>query len=272
MTPQLFTVTERTRINPETYTLAAEAQDGTPFAFAPGQFNMLYVFGKGEIPISISGEPERTDRVIHTVQDVGAVSHAFCELKPGDSFGLRGPFGRGWPVEAAKGRDLLLMAGGLGLAPLRPVLYHVLANRDDFERVVLLYGARNLERLLFEEELREWRTRFDLEILVTLDLHDPRWHGRVGVVTSLGRPASQMIDMSEAVAFVCGPHIMMRFSVRELRKRGMNDERIYISAERNMKCAVGHCGHCQFGPMFLCKDGPVFSYAELKPWLEVREL
>jgi NAD(P)H-flavin reductase len=272
MIPKLFKVTERKQLNPETFTLAAESEDGSPFSFGPGQFNMLYVFGKGEIPISISGEPERTDRVIHTVQDVGAVSHAFCELQPGESFGLRGPFGRGWPVEEAKGRDVLLMAGGLGLAPLRPVLYHVLANRDDYNRVVVLYGARNRERLLFEDELRQWRQRFDLEIMVTLDLANPKWHGRVGVVTSLGRPASQMVDMSEAVAFVCGPHIMMRFSARELLKRGISADRLYISAERNMKCAVGHCGHCQFGPKFLCKDGPVFAYSELSPWLEVREL
>lgn len=271
MIPQLFKVTRREQDNPETFTLVAESQDGAPFHFAPGQFNMLYVFGKGEIPISISGAPERSEQVVHTVQDVGLVSHAVCELQPGESFGLRGPFGRGWPVEKTRGRDLLLMAGGLGLAPLRPVVYEVLAKREDFGNVVVLYGARNEERLLFQEEIREWR-RADIDVMVTLDLAAPEWHGRVGVVTSLCRPALQMVDLEETIAFVCGPHIMMRFSVRELQKRGLPADRIYISAERNMKCAIGHCGHCQFGPKFLCKDGPVFSYSELQPYLEVREL
>lgn len=272
MTPQMFEVTDRRQDNPGTFTLEAQSLDGSRFPFEPGQFNMCYVFGKGEIPISISGQPDHSQTLIHTVQDVGAVSHAFCELQPGHTFGVRGPFGRGWPMHKAKGKDLILMAGGLGLAPLRPVIYEVLAHRENFRRVVLLYGARTVDRLLFEEELRQWRQRFDLEIMVTLDIAQPTWHGHVGVVTSLCRPASQMIDIPETVAFVCGPHIMMRFSVKELRRWGIADENLFISTERNMKCALGHCGHCQFGPYFLCKDGPVFSYAELRPWMEVREL
>lgn len=272
MIPKLFEVTEKRQDNPQTFTLDASAVDGSPFEFRPGQFNMLYIFGKGEIPISISGKPEQGERLIHTVQEVGAVSKAFCQLEPGATFGVRGPFGRGWPLAEARGKDLLLMAGGLGLAPLRPVLYHVLAHRQDFRRVVLLYGARDVQRLLFEAELRLWRQRFDLEVLVTLDLAEASWHGHVGVVTGLCGPASQLLDFSEAVAMVCGPHIMMRFSVKELLRRGLCEERLFISTERNMKCAIGHCGHCQFGPYFLCKDGPVFSYAELRPWLEVEEL
>ena len=164
------------------------------------------------------------------------------------------------------------MAGGLGLAPLRPVLYEVMHRREDFQRVVLLYGARSIERLLYEEELRQWRTRFDLEVLVTLDLAEPSWHGHVGVVTGLCRAAGQLVDMSQTVAFVCGPHIMMRFSVRELLSLAVAPERLYISSERNMKCGVGVCGHCQFGPYFLCKDGPVFAYSELQPWMELKDL
>jgi NAD(P)H-flavin reductase len=272
MIPQLLEVTKKGQDNAQTFTLEARALDGSELRFAPGQFNMLYVHGKGEIPISISGHPDRVDSLTHTVQVVGAVSKAFTDLEPGDTFGMRGPFGRGWPMEAAKGKDLLLMAGGLGLAPLRPVLYEVFARRADFRRVVVLYGARSVDRLLFEDELRQWRQKFDLEVLVTLDIAKPTWHGHVGVVTGLCKAAGQLMDLSEGVAFVCGPHIMMRFSVRELLKLGVAPERLYISSERNMKCGVGVCGHCQFGPYFLCKDGPVFAYSELKPWLEVREL
>lgn len=272
MIPQLLEVTKKGQDNAETFTLDARSVDGAELSFTPGQFNMLYVFGKGEIPISISGKPCRPDILTHTVQAVGAVSKAFTELEPGDTFGMRGPFGRGWPMEAAKGKDLLLMAGGLGLAPLRPVLYDVFANRGDYKRVVLLYGARSIERMIFEDELRQWRMKFDLEVLVTLDLATPTWHGHVGVVTGLCRAAGQLMDLSQAVCFVCGPHIMMRFSVRELLSMGVAPERLYISSERNMKCAVGVCGHCQFGPYFLCKDGPVFAYSELEPWMGVKDL
>lgn len=272
MIPQLYTVTGKSQDNADTFTLTAKSDNGQSLSFQPGQFNMLYVFGKGEIPISISGPPADTEQLIHTVESVGAVSKALVELEPGQSFGVRGPYGQGWPVEKAHGKDLIIMAGGLGLAPLRPVVYDVLANRDRFGRVVLLYGTRNVERLIFEEEIREWRQRLDIDIMVTLDMASPSWHGHVGVVTGLCRAAGMLMDIPKAVAFVCGPDIMMRFSARELRKLGMEKENIYVSIERNMKCALGHCGHCQFGPHFLCKDGPVLSYETLEQWLKVREL
>ena len=272
MIPALFEVTEVSRDNEVTFSLEARSKDGVPFHFRPGQFNMLYAFGKGEIPISISGKPYTDHTVIHTVQNVGAVSRALTELRPGDSFGLRGPFGRGWPVEKALGSDLLLMAGGLGLAPLRPVIYEVLHSRSSFGRVILLYGARSLERLVFGEELKQWQVGHDLEVFVTLDIAYPEWNGHVGVVTSLCRTAAQLIDVSNATAFICGPPIMMRFSMRELLGLGVQPARCFVSLERNMQCGVGHCGHCQYGPLFLCKDGPVIDCESLLPWLKVKEL
>lgn len=270
MIPELFEVTEVGRDNDLTFTLQARSKKGRPFHFSPGQFNMLYAFGKGEIPISISGKPDALEIVTHTIQNVGAVSRALTELRVGDTFGLRGPFGKGWPVGRARGRDLLLMAGGLGLAPLRPVIYEVLNNRNDFGQVVLLYGARSVERLVFEEELRSWEQ--SINVYVTLDMADPGWQGRVGVVTSLCRTAFQTVNAARTTAFVCGPPIMMRFSLRELLNQGVEPAECFVSLERNMQCGVGHCGHCQYGPLFLCKDGPVVSGEQLLPWLKVKEL
>jgi NAD(P)H-flavin reductase len=270
--PRLYKVLEKNRDALDTFTLVASSVDGEQFRCEPGQFNMLYLFGNGEIPISVSGPSNGGDTVIHTIQAVGAVSKSFTELSPGETFGLRGPFGRGWPVEKARGRDLLLMAGGLGLAPLRPVIYRVLRNREQFGRVVILYGARNRERLLFEEELKEWENSPDLELLVTLDVADSEWRGPVGVITNLIRPASTLCDLKSAAAFICGPPIMMRFSLKELLPTGIRADSVFLSLERNMKCALGFCGHCQYGPYFLCKDGPVLSFEELRPWFGVREI
>ena len=243
-----------------TYTLELDTGD-RGFSFAPGQFNMLYVFGKGEVPISISGDPARPERLIHTVRAVGAVSEALIEMKKGQMLGVRGPFGTHWPVERAETRDVVIVAGGIGLAPLRPALYALLGARERFGRIVLLYGARTPGDLLYRHELRRWRGRFDLEVEVTVDSGGSDWRGHVGVVTTLLGRAE--FDSHFSLAMVCGPEIMMRFAVRELLDGGMNPTDVYVSMERNMKCAVGHCGHCQFGPEFVCKDGPVFSFARI---------
>ncbi|MGZ4142453.1 MAG: FAD/NAD(P)-binding protein, partial [Actinomycetota bacterium] len=189
---------------------------------------------------------------------------------PESTLGIRGPFGTAWPVAAAEGRDLVIVAGGIGLAPLRPAIYAVLARRDRFGRVALLYGARTPEELLYAEQLAEWRARFDFEVEVTVDAAAPGWRGDVGVVSAL--IPRMAIDPESAVAFVCGPEIMMRFTIAGLRHRGVPEDRIVVSMERNMRCAIGFCGHCQFGPTFVCKDGPVFSYDRVAPWLRIREL
>lgn len=255
----------------DTFTLELEPLNGTGhFHFAPGQFNMIYVFGVGEIPISISGNPAVATTLVHTTRSVGTVTKAMSKLKRGDVVGVRGPFGTPWPIEAAEGNDVVLVAGGIGLAPLRPALYAILANRQRYGKVVLLYGARSPEDILYRDELRHWRAQFDLDVYVTVDRATSQWRGNVGVVTTL--TARAPFDPLNTVAFVCGPEVMMRMTALELQKRGVAADQIFISMERNMKCAVGFCGHCQFGPVFVCRDGPVFPYSRVKNWLATWEI
>jgi len=241
-----------------------------PFEFEPGQFNMLYQPGIGEVPISISGEPMSNSQILHTIRDVGPVTRALCALRPGQQVGVRGPYGTSWPVTAAEGGDLLVIAGGIGLPPLRPALYQALGNRDRFGRVVLLYGARTPADLLFTRELSTWRGRFDLDVQVTVDTATRDWRGDVGVVPNLIPNAR--FDPAAATAFVVGPEIMMRFTVRALLAAGLTGDQVYLSMERNMQCAEALCGHCQLGPFLVCRDGAVFSYPKLAPWLNIREV
>ena len=261
--PMLPTPYRVVRVREDTHdTRTLELDAGSRgFSFAPGQFNMLYAFGKGEVPISISGGPARTGRLVHTVRAVGAVSRALAAMKKGQVLGVRGPFGTRWPVTEAEARDVVILAGGIGLAPLRPVLYALLAARERFGRIVLLYGARTPAEVLYGDELHRWRGRFDLQVEVTVDSGGGDWRGHVGVVTTLLERAE--FDPRRSLGMVCGPEIMMRFAVRELLDRGMDPAGVHVSMERNMKCAVGHCGHCQFGPEFVCRDGPVFPFERI---------
>lgn len=255
----------------DTFTLTMEPANGKPLhRFQPGQFSMLYVFGVGELPISISGDPERRENLIYTVRSVGNVTLQLVTRKPGDFVGIRGPFGTSWPLKAARGKDVLIVAGGIGLAPLRPAIYHVLRHRGDYGRLMVLYGARSPRDLLFRKELNAWSYVPDTQILNTVDYGGVSWRGYVGVVTTLFKYVR--LHPTQTVAMICGPEIMMRYVVRELETRGVPDERIFLSMERNMKCAVGFCGHCQMGPYFVCKDGPVFSYPQMRPWMDKYEL
>ncbi|MGB9605641.1 MAG: FAD/NAD(P)-binding protein, partial [Bryobacteraceae bacterium] len=246
----------------------ASEQSWAPFE--PGQFSMLYVFGVGELPISISGDPADPEKQVYTVRSVGHATHALVSRRPGDRIGVRGPFGTSWPVKAARGKDVLIVAGGIGLAPLRPVIYHVLRHRDDYVRLLVLYGARSPRDLLYRKQLAEWGRAPDTQVLVTVDYGGLSWRGHVGVVTTLFRQVR--LHPAETVAFVCGPEVMMRHVVRQLEARGLAPENIYLSMERNMKCGTGFCGHCQLGPYFVCKDGPVFSYRQMQPWMDIHEL
>jgi NAD(P)H-flavin reductase len=206
----------------------------------------------------------------YTVRSVGEATHALVRRTAGDAIGVRGPFGTGWPVEAARGQDLVVVAGGIGLAPLRPLIYQVLQNRQQYGRLVVLYGARSPRELLYRKELAAWAQQPNTQVLVTVDYGGLGWHGHVGVVTTLFKYAR--LHGPRSVAMVCGPEIMMRFVTRELEAHGVPRNHIYLSMERNMKCAVGFCGHCQYGPHFICKDGPVFSYEQMRPLLEKYEL
>ena len=271
MVPRLCRAHRLRRETDDTFTLELEPMDGSDgFPFQAGQFNMLYLFGVGEVPISISGDASKPKTLVHTTRVVGSVTGAMLKLKRGDAVGVRGPFGSRWPVEESEGSDLVLVAGGIGLAPSRPVLYSVLARRKKYNRVVLLYGTRTPADILYNRELEVWRSRFDLGIEVTVDRATGNWQGDVGVVTKLIPRAP--FDPRSAVAMICGPEVMMRFTVMELEKRGIPARNIFVSMERNMKCAVGFCGHCQFGPTFICKDGPVFCYGKIRPFVELREV
>jgi NAD(P)H-flavin reductase len=269
MTPEVVRVAAVRRETADTWTLALEPP-GREWSYLPGQFNMLYAFRVGEAPISICGRGPRGGALLHTVRAIGAVSAALARVKRGACVGLRGPFGSAWPVEQAAGSDVLIAAGGLGLAPLRPVLRALAARRARYGRVTLLYGARRPEEILYRREIEAWRARLDMDVQVTVDHADAGWRGHVGVVTSLVRRA--VFDPPNAVAMLCGPEVMMRFTVAALCDAGLADDRIYLSGERNMQCALGHCGHCQFGPDFVCKDGPVLRYDRVRARLALREV
>ena len=268
--PQVYRVAATHRELSDTITLKLNPLSGQRPAFQPGQFNMLYVFGVGEVAISMSGDAARDAGFVHTVRDVGAVSGAIARLEPGAAIGLRGPFGTSWPVAAAEGADVILVAGGLGIAPLRPAIYEILAKRAHYGRVAILFGSRNPTDMLYRHELEEWRQRLDIEIEVTVDHADAAWRGSVGVVPAL--VPRFVFDPDETFALVCGPEVMMRFTVGALRHAGVPANRIYLSMERNMKCAIGLCGHCQFGSAFICKDGPVMRYDRIADILAMREI
>lgn len=271
MTPVFYSVLRTRQETRDTFTLDLEPPAGTEvLRFAPGQFNMLYAFGVGEVPISVSGDPGRAKSLVHTIREVGAVTHAMRKLKRGDPLGVRGPFGSSWPVKEGYDRDVVIVAGGIGLAPLRPALYSILAHREKYGRVVLMYGTRTPDDILFRKELESWRARLDLSVHVTVDRAMASWRGSVGVVTTIIPRAR--FDSSSALVMICGPEAMMRFTILELQNRGVGLDQMYVSTERNMKCAIGFCGHCQLGPTFVCKDGPIFRYDTIQPFFEIREI
>ncbi len=270
LAPSPFRVHKVRRETKDTFTLEFKAINGAGrTAFAAGQFNMLYVFGLGEVPMSITGDPAEQDTIVHTTRNVGSVTAAICRLKRGDVVGIRGPFGTSWPVEEAAGQDVVILAGGVGLAPLRPAIYRILLNRAKYGKVSLIYGSRTPADLLYQNEIAKWRSRPDFRVEVTVDRAASAWQGSVGVVTTLIPKVS--FDPQRTVAMICGPEVMMRFVARDLEDRGLQKKQIYISMERNMKCAVGFCGHCQLGPQFICKDGPIFRFDQIAPLLRIRE-
>lgn len=266
MTPRPFRVRRRSRETRDTWTLELEPVAGEPLAARPGQFTMLYAFGVGEVPISISGRPD--GRLVHTVRAVGAVSEAICGARPGEVLGVRGPFGNAWPLERADGRDLVIVGGGIGLAPLRGAVYEALDRRSEFAEVVVLSGSRTPGDLLYRRELERWR-RGGLQVDVTVDSAEGDWRGKVGVVGKL--VGSARFDAETAICLLCGPEVMMRYTALALIERGVAAERIFVSLERNMRCGLGHCGHCQLGPTLICRDGPVYDYASAAQLTAVRE-
>ena len=271
MLPRFLRIRRALKETHDTVTLEIDNSEVAP-RFAPGQFNMLYLFGAGEVAISISGSSARPETLVHTIRGIGAVTTPLVHTRRGDLIGIRGPYGSAWPLDEAEktGCDLLLLGGGIGLAPLRPVIYEVLRRRQNFGRLIVLYGARTPGDLLYRRELSQWRTHPDTTVKLIVDRAATGWRGRVGVLTDLLNAVE--FDPAETIAMACGPEVMMRFAYREMVRRGVPPARVYISLERNMKCAIGLCGHCQFGPLFICKDGPVFTAERVESLLGIREL
>jgi NAD(P)H-flavin reductase len=268
--PRPFAVRQRRQDTRDTHTLELEPIDGEPMAFAAGQFTMMHAFGAGEVPISISGDPAVPGRLEHTIRDVGPVTRALVHAEGGSVLGIRGPFGTGWDVSSGSGGDVVFVAGGIGLAPLRPAILEVCAARANYGRVLLLYGARTPEDILFADDLRRWAGEHGIDVQVTVDNGQHAWRGRVGLVTQL--IARGGFEPSRTLALVCGPEVMMRYAAVALAERGVPKQRLRLSMERNMKCGVGLCGHCQLREFFLCTDGPVLTYDRLEPLMSRAEL
>ncbi|MBI3986472.1 MAG: FAD/NAD(P)-binding protein [Lentisphaerae bacterium] len=235
---------------------------GSDLGHMPGQFVEVSIAGQGEAPISISSSPTLKGSFQMVVRNVGNVSRAMHALKPGDKAGIRGPFGTHFPVETAmKGRDILFICGGIGLVPVRSAIHYVFEHRRDYGKVNILFGTKTPADRLFTEDMERWKVQPDTTFLETVDRGDPRWKGHTGVITTLLPDVT--VDPAKTVAVICGPPIMYKFVIMELRKRELDDDRIYISLERHMKCGVGKCGHCQVNGLYVCQKGPVFRYADV---------
>jgi NAD(P)H-flavin reductase len=267
--PRPFRVSASRRETHDTVTIELESLDRRGLPFAPGQFTMVGPLGVGDVPISISGHPGRPQQLMHTIRDVGGVTSALCQASEGDVLAVRGPFGVGWRVPDGTGGDIVIVAGGVGLAPLRSAVIEVVASRQKYQRVSVLYGARTASDVLFGADLAAWASE-DVQVAVTVDRASRAWTGRVGLVTELVSWAT--FDPARTLALVCGPEVMMRYVAGELTARGMPPERIRLSLERNMRCGVGLCGHCQLREYLICIDGPVLSLDAVRPLLGVREL
>jgi len=269
MLPRAATVVGVKRETGDTWTIAVVPRDGEPLTgFEPGQFNMVWAYGVGEAPLSISSDPV-SPICLHTIRSVGAVTAHLTNLGPGDEVGVRGPFGVGWGMATLEGKDVVLVAGGIGLAPLRPVVYRLLAERDRYGRLLLLLGARTPGDIPFAGELDRWREQ-GMQIDVTVDYAEPGWSGPVGVVTTLVPRAP--LRPSQTIGLVCGPEVMMRYAAKALVSRGLAPGNVRVSLERNMKCGLGQCGHCQLGALFVCKDGPVLPWPQAESLMETWEL
>jgi NAD(P)H-flavin reductase len=269
--PMEAEIVRRTQDSPSVFSLGLRLCDPAQqaaYCFEPGQFNMLYLYGVGEIPISIVSDPDIGDELGHTIRVVGRVTRGFAALKPGDRIGLRGPFGHGWPLAAARGQDLVLVTGGLGCAPLVSVINYVAQRRNEYGRVAILQGVKHMDDMIWRERYARWAELPDTQVLLAADVAGAGWNWHVGLVTELVDQLA--FDVRNARVMVCGPEPMMLASVRKLSVSGVADEHIWLSLERNMQCAVGHCGHCQFGAQFVCKDGPVFNYPQVRERLGVK--
>lgn len=266
--PREAEIVERIQETPTVFTLRLRLTDGDPYAFEAGQFNMLYLHGVGEVPISIVAGAGEGELLTHTLRAVGRVTRGLAALQASDRIGLRGPYGRGWPLREAEGRDVIVVTGGLGCAPSVSIIHHILRQRQRYGRLTLLQGVKHADDLIWRAQYEAWSRQPDVRVLLAADVAAPGWGGHVGLVTALFDRIELQPDRS--LAMLCGPEGMMRASADGLLQQGLVPEQIYLSMERNMQCAVGHCGHCQFGARFVCRDGPVFAWPAVRELLGVR--
>jgi NAD(P)H-flavin reductase len=263
--PHEIEVVERIQESPAIFTLRLRFTDPAQhaaFHFEPGQFNMLYLYGVGEVPISIVSDPEDEKLFDHTIRVVGRVTRGLGQLKARDRLGMRGPYGRGWPLKLAEGRDIMVITGGLGCAPVVSVINYVIRRRDKFRRLIIMQGVKHSDDLIWRSQYSQWSKLRDTQVLVAADVGVALWPWHIGRVTELFDQVE--IDPSRALIMMCGPQGMMRVAVDHLLRRGVPEGHIHLSMERNMHCAAGLCGHCQYGDKFVCQDGPVFNYSEIK--------
>lgn len=266
--PREAEIVDRIDESPNTFTLQLRLIDDAPYTFEPGQFNMLYLYGVGEVPISIVAEADDERVLTHTIRALGRVTNGLAALRKGDRIGLRGPYGRGWPMREAEGRDVVIVTGGLGCAPSVSIIHHILGHRDRYGHLNILQGVKHTDDLIWREQYDAWAAMPDVSVLLAADVGSPEWHGHVGLVTALFDKLTLQAD--KTIAMLCGPEIMMRASADQLHERGIAADDIYLSMERNMQCGVGHCGHCQVGSQFVCRDGPVFVWPQVRELLGVR--
>ncbi len=260
--PTMCKVKEASQITPLEKWYEIELPDQQNLEHSPGQFVEVSAFGIGEAPISVSSSPSKRGSFELCIRQVGTLTNVLKNYEPGDTIGIRGPFGQGYPMEKLFGKDILVVAGGIGLVPLRSLINYVLDNRQDFGRLIILYGAKNPSELLFKNELEIWKNRDDVELYVTVDQPDDSWKGNTGVITTL-IPALDL-KLNSTIAAITGPPIMYKFVVMSLKSKQLPDDQIYLSLERRMKCGVGKCGHCQIHGVYCCQDGPVFNYTDIK--------
>lgn len=234
--------------------------------YIPGQFIMVCIPGAGEAPLSISSSPTQEGYFEIVVRKVGRFTTALHRMKAGDKVGIRGPYGKGFPIKLLEGNDMLFVAGGLGIIPLRSLINYVMDNRRDYGKVSILLGCKEPRSLLFDDELKIWQDRLDVNFSCTVDRAAPDWKGNVGLITSLIPGIT--LDSTKTYAIIVGPPVMYKYVIAELIKKEVPESNMYLSLERHMKCGVGHCGHCQISGLYCCKDGPVFNYKEIKDNIE----
>jgi len=269
--PQVARIVERRQDAPTIFTLRLVFEDAaqqSQYRFQPGQFNMVYLYGVGEVAISIVSDPEEETMFDHTIRVVGRVTEGLAKLQPGDRIGIRGPYGRGWPLAAAVGKNVLIVTGGLGCAPVVSVIRYVMRRRADYGKLTIIQGVKHSADLIYRQQYEEWARAPDTTVLIAANASAGPWPWHVGPVTELISQAE--IAPDNTVAMMCGPEGMMIAAAKILLQRGVAEQQIYFSTERNMHCAIGHCGHCQFGGKFVCRNGPVFDYSEIKELLGIR--